>query len=92
MSGFNEIIGKNIHIHKKNLCSESSDTSSYYSLGDTDKQVLTLDQVFPEFSRLLEEPDGADDDSHGCPIPGTPEEDESLLAMGPILKVCFWNS
>ncbi|KAL7648112.1 UNVERIFIED_CONTAM: hypothetical protein RMT77_000013 [Armadillidium vulgare] len=86
MSGFDEILGTKIQITKKSLGTEHSDSSSCYSLGDSEKQSLNIEQVFPEFTKLLEEPDGVDDDSQGCPIPGTPEEDEALLAMDPILK------
>ncbi|KAB7500249.1 hypothetical protein Anas_04663 [Armadillidium nasatum] len=59
MSGFDEILGTKIQITKKSLGTEHSDSSSCYSLVDSEKHSLSIEQVFPEFTKLLEEPDGS---------------------------------
>lgn len=72
MSGFDEILGTKIEVRKRTLGRPPS--SSLLSHED----VATLEtDLFPEFSKLLEV-DAGDDESEGCPLPGTPE-DESLI-------------
>lgn len=72
MSGFDEILGTEIEVRKRTLDQRSVDT-------DKDLPDAALDpDLFPEFSKLLEDHEPGDDDSQGCPLPGTPE-DESLI-------------
>lgn len=72
MSGFDEILGTEIEVRKRTLDQQSLDT-------DKDLPDAALDSdLFPEFSKLLEDHEPGDDDSQGCPLPGTPE-DESLI-------------
>ena len=77
MNSFDEILCTDIEVRKRNLCS-SSDTSA--SQSDSGKDNTLDSDIFPEFCKLLEgnEATGDDDDSQGCPLPGTPE-DESVI-------------
>lgn len=68
MSGFDEILGTKIEVRKRTLLGAST---------SEDSTALDRD-LFPEFSKLLEDSVSGDDESEGCPLPGTPE-DESLI-------------
>ncbi|MPC11594.1 hypothetical protein E2C01_004264 [Portunus trituberculatus] len=69
MSGFDEILGTKIEVRKRTLGTSL----------DKDLCDGALEQdLFPEFTKLLEDAVPGDDESEGCPLPGTPE-DESLI-------------
>nr|XP_045592482.1 adiponectin receptor protein-like isoform X2 [Procambarus clarkii] len=69
MSAFDEVLGTKIEVRRRTL-------GRTIDKDFTDDATLETD-LFPEFSKLLEDVPG-DDDSEGCPLPGTPE-DESLI-------------
>lgn len=71
MSGFDEVLGTKILVRKRTLGSTSMDKD--LSDGSLEQELL-----FPELSKLLEDAVPGDDESEGCPLPGTPE-DESLI-------------
>lgn len=69
MSGFDEVLGTKIEVRKRTLGNSM----------DKDLSDGSLEQdLFPEFTKLLEDAVPGDDESEGCPLPGTPE-DESLI-------------
>ena len=69
MSGFDEVLGTKIEVRKRILGASL----------DKDLCDGGLEQdLFPEFTKLLEDAVPGDDESEGCPLPGTPE-DESLI-------------
>lgn len=76
MSGFDEILGTKIEVRKRTLGNPLA-APPPLSTKDLSQEDATLEtDLFPEFSKLLE--DAGDDESEGCPLPGTPE-DESLI-------------
>ena len=66
MSAFDEILCSDIGVRERTL--------------DGSNNLLEDSDLFPEFSQLLQvnESTADDDDSQGCPLPGTPE-DESII-------------
>ena len=69
MSGFDEILGRKIEVRRR----------TFGNSLDKDISDGSLDHdLFPEFTKLLEDTVPGDDESEGCPLPGTPE-DESLI-------------
>lgn len=71
MSGIDEVLGTKIEVRKRTL-GTSVDSK------DLSDGSLEQDLLFPEFTKLLEDAVPGDDESEGCPLPGTPE-DESLI-------------
>lgn len=74
MSGFDEILGTAFEVRKRTLggCNESVHLTDAID-------SLPPDLLFPELDKLLDAGDvGDDDDSQGCPLPGTPEDDSLI--------------
>lgn len=73
MSGFDEVLGTRIEVRRRTL-GHSMDLSE----GSVEAEQAEQDLLFPEFTKLLEDAVPGDDESEGCPLPGTPV-DESLI-------------